>query len=85
MPSSGKTKAKDDDDLYSFLFYPFQHSRNLPIFLVLKTYPLSMPLTPIFSPMSPTISPGFVSIVSGLRIGTRKPCKPWLVPSGVIS
>lgn len=52
---------------------------------IVSTHPLSIPLTPIFSPMSPTISPGYVSRVAWSLMGTTNPWRPWFVPSGVIS
>lgn len=43
-------------------------------------YPLSMPWSPAFSPMSPTVMPGYGFIVDGSLTGTKNPCNPWQVP-----
>lgn len=51
----------------------------------LLTHPLSIPLTPIFSPRSPMMTPGYARNVSGLRIGVTKAWSPWFEPSGIIS
>lgn len=49
------------------------------------TYPLSTPLSPAFSPMSPTTTPEKGNNVLGSLIGTMKAWRPWSVPSLVIS
>lgn len=48
-------------------------------------YPLSIPFKPIFSPISPTLTPGHGNRVSVSLILTTKECKEWFFPSGVIN
>jgi hypothetical protein len=48
------------------------------------TNPLSTPFRAIFSPKSPTMTPGNGKSVAVFLTGTTKACRPWFVASGVI-
>ena len=56
-----------------YLFYP-QH--EIIKIACIETNPLSTPLRPTFSPISPIMTPGRAKSVLGSRIGAKNMCKP---------